>query len=88
MDKPTPTVTYTDAAEAPVLGKSIRVQVLDHPRFLPGTWVHTSPITFVIGEKFLTKNTAYLPGLRDDADNLRRLTQLAQRQQQQRKIRQ
>lgn len=65
---PTPKVTYTDAAEAPVVGKSIRVCVLDHPRFPAGTWICTSRITYVHGERFLTKNTAYIPGVRDDDD--------------------
>lgn len=68
MSAPTPTVTYVDAAQAPVVGKSIVVCVLDHPRFPPGTWIHTSRITYVHGERFLTKNTAYIPGLRDVDD--------------------
>jgi hypothetical protein len=85
MNAPSPTVTYVDAAEVPAVGKRIKVQVLDHPRFLPGCWVTTSAITFVVGEKFLTNNTAYIPSHRDDADNLKRLTELAQRQQDERK---
>lgn len=63
-----PTVTYTDAAERPVSGKSIKVCVLDHPRFPAGTWINTSRITYVHGERFLTKNTAYIPAIRDDDD--------------------
>jgi hypothetical protein len=85
MNAPSPTVTYVDAAEVPAVGKRIKVQVLDHPRFLPGCWVTTSAITFVVGEKFLTNNTAYIPGLRDDQERLTRLTKLAINQRDERR---
>jgi hypothetical protein len=77
MNAPTPTVIYTDAAELPVVGGRMRVQVLNHPRFMPGEWVTTGRVTFVRGERFLTDRTAYIPGIRDDADNLTRLTRAA-----------
>lgn len=86
MNSPTPTVIYTDASEEPQVGRSIKVQVLNHPRFLPGSWVNTSPITFVVGERFLTLHTAYVPAPRDDADNLTRLTRAAKRDEGRRKL--
>lgn len=73
VDRPVskPTVTYVDAASHPVAGRSIQVQAVDHPRFPAGTWVYTSRITRVAGEKFWTKNTAWIPGVRDTDDPYR-----------------
>lgn len=69
MSRDIPTVTYVDAAKHPVTGHSARVQVVDHPRFPPGTWVWTSKVLSVVGEKFFTQHTTYIPGVRDrDAD--------------------
>jgi len=60
-----PVVTYTDAARIPTVGRGVFIQVLDHPFHLPGTWVTTSPVVSVDGDKFETRNTRYIPGIRD-----------------------
>ena len=65
MEKPT--VTYTDVAPGwvPRINCMARVQVLDHPNHLPGSWVHTTRVQRIDGAKFETLNTRYIPGLTD-----------------------
>lgn len=56
-----PVVQYMKAETTPEKGGYAFIQVLDHPRFQIGTWVWTSLILKVEGEKFETQNTIYIP---------------------------
>lgn len=60
-----PTYRYSDAPRLPRVGDRALLRVVDHPSFLPNTWIRTSTVIRVQAMLIETANTRYVPSPTD-----------------------